>query len=57
VGALTITAWQHQQPYPSTDRELLARRNPFYWMVDTLGQQLPYLDEVQFTVVSDGDPQ
>ena len=26
----------------------MLRRNPYYWKVDETGQQLPYLDEIQF---------
>jgi len=28
-----------------------ARRNPYYWKVDSAGRQLPYLDEVRFVTV------
>jgi len=28
----------------------LMERNPYYWMVDTAGNQLPYLDRVQLTL-------
>jgi len=28
-------------------------RNPYYWKVDTKGNQLPYIDKLQFTLVSD----
>ncbi|MFS2083104.1 hypothetical protein ACCD01_31815, partial [Telluria sp. Tellsp99] len=28
-------------------------RNPYYWKVDTNGQQLPYIDEVIFDVLED----
>ncbi len=27
-------------------------RNPFYWVVDTAGKQLPYIDKIQVTVTS-----
>jgi len=30
-------------------------RNPYYWKVDTKGNQLPYIDEVQQTLVSDDE--
>ncbi len=30
-------------------------RNPYYWKVDTEGNQLPYLDRVEWTVMSDAE--
>lgn len=31
-----------------TDELMILRRNPYYWAVDEKGQQLPYLDEIQY---------
>jgi peptide/nickel transport system substrate-binding protein len=31
-----------------TDQLLIMRRNPYYWKVDENGNQLPYLDEIQY---------
>lgn len=31
-----------------TDELLILRRNPYYWKVDEAGNQLPYMDEIQF---------
>jgi peptide/nickel transport system substrate-binding protein len=31
-----------------TDELMIMRRNPYYWRVDEDGNQLPYLDEIQF---------
>jgi peptide/nickel transport system substrate-binding protein len=31
-----------------TDELMIMRRNPYYWKVDENGNQLPYLDEVQY---------
>ena len=31
-----------------TDELMIMRRNPYYWKVDEDGNQLPYLDEVQY---------
>jgi len=31
-----------------TDELMIMRRNPYYWKVDEAGNQLPYMDEVQF---------
>ena len=35
--------------------EMVATRNPYYWKVDAEGKQLPYIDEVHFTLVENGD--
>lgn len=31
--------------------QVLARRNPYYWKVDTAGNQLPYIDECVYPIV------
>ncbi len=28
-------------------------RNPYYWKVDTAGNQLPYIDDVDIAIVAD----
>jgi peptide/nickel transport system substrate-binding protein len=38
-----------------TDEFLVFRRNPYFYMVDENGCQLPYLDEVQFTYSKTGN--
>jgi peptide/nickel transport system substrate-binding protein len=38
-----------------TDEFLVFRRNPYFWMVDENGCQLPYLDEIQFTYSKTGN--
>jgi peptide/nickel transport system substrate-binding protein len=37
-----------------TDELMIMRRNPYYWKVDEAGNQLPYLDEIQFRKGPDG---
>lgn len=32
---------------------LVAERNPYYWKVDTSGNQLPYIDTVEVTIIQD----
>lgn len=47
----TITAW-----YPvtnPTDLQFILVRNPYYWKVDTAGNQLPYIDRLIFEHVQD----
>lgn len=36
-----------------TDPVLRMRRNPYYWKIDTEGNQLPYIDEIRVTPVAD----
>ncbi len=31
-----------------TDELMIMRRNPYYWKVDAAGNQLPYMDEIQY---------
>ena len=37
------------------DDIVVLRRNPYYWKVDEAGQQLPYLDEMQYRLSTWGD--
>ncbi|HEY8744673.1 MAG TPA: ABC transporter substrate-binding protein, partial [Chloroflexota bacterium] len=39
-----ITAWKIGSPPPADPMTMV--RNPYYWMVDTEGNQLPYIDQV-----------
>lgn len=50
-----MTAWKIAEYEPDTTL-LIAERNPYYWKVDTEGQQLPYIDYVYFHRV-DGTPE
>jgi peptide/nickel transport system substrate-binding protein len=44
----TITPWKVTSP--STTQQWTLERNPYYWAVDTAGNQLPYIDKVQLTL-------
>jgi peptide/nickel transport system substrate-binding protein len=45
-----VTAWQFiTEPDETT---LVAERNPYYHRVDPAGNQLPYIDRIQFEIVS-----
>ena len=44
-----ITEWHEGAP------EMIAERNPYYWKVDPLGNQLPYIDRLHFTFVKTTD--
>jgi peptide/nickel transport system substrate-binding protein len=50
-----LGAFRLKQVVPG-DRVVL-ERNPYYWKVDSRGQQLPYLDELTFLVVPTQDAQ
>lgn len=50
VGRPTITAYVLESM--TADRRIW-RRNPFYWKVDTEGNQLPYLDGIDADIVTD----
>ncbi len=45
-----MTSWTVLQYRPG-DAKLIASRNPFYWKVDPQGQQLPYIDQIEATLV------
>jgi peptide/nickel transport system substrate-binding protein len=47
-----LHAWKLVEPYGEGTR-VRFERNPYYWKVDTNGQQLPYIDEVVFDVLED----
>ena len=44
----TLAAWKMVQPI--TGQQWVLERNPYYYVVDTDGNQLPYLDRVQMTL-------
>ncbi|NPV06968.1 MAG: ABC transporter substrate-binding protein [Anaerolineae bacterium] len=45
-----VGAWQFiTEPDETT---LIAERNPYYWRVDPEGNQLPYIDRIQFEIVT-----
>ena len=52
VDVPTIDAWMITNPYVPGTTAVTAVRNPYYWKIDPLGRQLPYLDRVQFAVVA-----
>jgi peptide/nickel transport system substrate-binding protein len=47
----TIGPWRTVRPVNTPNWVL--ERNPFYWAVDTAGNQLPYLDQVVLTLAED----
>ncbi len=53
AGKPTIAAWKVLEPYTGT--RVIFERNPYYWKIDTAGNQLPYLDRVSFEVAQDNE--
>lgn len=47
-----LHAWHLTNSYGSADR-VVAERNPYYWKVDSEGQQLPYFDRITYDQVED----
>ena len=50
----TLNAWTLTSVYGDGD-QVIAQRNPYYWKIDIAGNQLPYIDEIEYTVVPDVD--
>ncbi|QBI53031.1 ABC transporter substrate-binding protein [Streptomonospora litoralis] len=48
----TLYPWKVVEPLSDSGRMVL-ERNPYYWKVDTEGNQLPYLDRVVFEIMQD----
>lgn len=44
VNRPTLMAWQLTAPYDGLSQQVKFERNPYYFKVDTAGNQLPYLD-------------
>ncbi len=51
----TLNPWVIVTPYGSNSTLVAAERNPYYWKVDTEGNQLPYIDRVVYEVGNDVD--
>ncbi len=47
-----MTAWRISEWGPGATR-LVATRNPYYWKVDPVGNQLPYMDEIVLALFED----
>ncbi len=44
----TLSAWKMVQPI--NGQAWVLERNPYFWTIDTAGNQLPYIDKVVFTL-------
>lgn len=51
----SLEAWVIKSPYTGGATQVVLERNPYFWMVDTEGNQLPYVDRLIATVYADPD--
>jgi peptide/nickel transport system substrate-binding protein len=49
----TLEAFRLTEPYVAGATRVAFERNPYYWKVDTDGNQLPYIDNATFSVNAD----
>jgi peptide/nickel transport system substrate-binding protein len=49
----TLFAWKVVQPYAG--QRMALERNPYYWKIDTAGNQLPYLDRITYDIAQDNE--
>ena len=48
-----LNAWKLTSAYNAQTTVLTAERNPYYWKVDSKGQQLPYIDAIRYETGTD----
>ncbi|WP_127145241.1 ABC transporter substrate-binding protein [Pelagibacterium montanilacus] len=53
VDRPTLDPWVIEQPYTGGATQVTLTRNPYFWQVDTEGQQLPYADSLRFSIIAD----
>ncbi|MDQ7989344.1 MAG: ABC transporter substrate-binding protein [Candidatus Dactylopiibacterium sp.] len=49
----TLDPWQIKEPYRGAATRVVLERNPYFWQVDTNGNQLPYIDSVRMPIISE----
>ena len=49
----TLDPWIIATPYTGSAQQVILKRNPYFWEIDTAGNQLPYIDTINFKVISD----
>ena len=49
------TLWAWKLVVPRESQQMVHERNPYYWKVDTAGQQLPYIDRVTSDLLQDAE--
>jgi peptide/nickel transport system substrate-binding protein len=53
VDKPTLDPWIVKEPYAGGATRVVMTRNPYFWQVDTEGNQLPYIDEINFSISQD----
>ena len=48
-----LDPWVIEEPYSGGATRVSMRRNPYFWQVDTAGNQLPYVDAINFGISQD----
>jgi peptide/nickel transport system substrate-binding protein len=49
----TMDPWTIVEPYRGGATRVVMQRNPYFWQVDTAGNQLPYIDSLTLPIISD----
>ena len=49
----TLDPWVVAEPYGANSSRVLLTRNPYFWQVDSAGNQLPYIDKLNLAVISE----
>jgi peptide/nickel transport system substrate-binding protein len=49
----TLDPWVIKEPYTGGATRVTMERNPYFWQVDTAGNQLPYIDRISFSISQD----
>lgn len=49
----TLDPWVIKEPYVGAATSIVLTRNPYFWQVDTAGNQLPYIDSVTGAISQD----
>lgn len=49
----TLDPWILAEPYGGNATRVVLKRNPYFWQVDTAGNQLPYIDTLQLPIISE----
>jgi len=49
----TLDPWILTTTYGGSAMQVRMKRNPYFWQVDTAGNQLPYIDELRLPIISE----
>jgi peptide/nickel transport system substrate-binding protein len=53
VAKPTLDPWVMKEPYTGGATRIVMERNPYFWQVDTAGNQLPYIDQLVAPIAQD----